>query len=402
MAAMDHRCLPPAAECSQPDYAGGSIVNLMSSIAGALGANAGGSVPLRDGALDALVRARGRIVLLVVDGLGFHRLMTTAAARGALRSHLRGSLTSVFPSTTASAVTTFLTGLAPGQHGLTGWHMWFPAHQTVGAILPYRTRVGDRPLTALGIEPEQMFAYPSFFERLPVRSFSVAPARIASSVFNRHHCRGAQIRGYDSIEHLFELALGCLRASADPCYVYAYYADYDSVAHEHGVDSRQCDHLLRRVDELLAAFLARAGSLDATVIVTADHGFIDSPPSHVVELEAHPRIRALLRAPLCGERRAAYCYVQPGMAEAFEQTVGAELAGRAWACPSQTLIEAGWFGPAPHHRDLLARAGDYTLLMRDRWTIKEWLPGEERHRQLGVHGGVSEAEMTVPLVIAQP
>jgi hypothetical protein len=27
--------------------------------------------------------------------------------------------------------------------------------------------------------------------------------------------------------------------------------------------------------------------------------------------------------------------------------------------------------------------------------------GEQRHRQIGVHGGVSEDEMTVPLVVAQ-
>ena len=94
----------------------------------------------------------------------------------ALRAHLRGSLTSVFPSTTATAITTFLTGLAPAQHALTGWHMWFAEQATVGAILPFRTRVSDRPLTALGIEPEHALR-PSArsFERLPVRSYAVAP-----------------------------------------------------------------------------------------------------------------------------------------------------------------------------------------------------------------------------------
>jgi Type I phosphodiesterase / nucleotide pyrophosphatase len=384
-----------------PDYGGGSIVNLMTSIAAGLGVSDPAGVPLTTAAWSALLCERARIILLVVDGLGYRRLTTTPGCN-ALRAHLRGSLTSVFPSTTASAITTFLTGLAPSQHALTGWHIWFPEQATVGAILPYRSRVGDRPLTALGIEPEQLFTHRSFFQRLPVRSYAIAPERILGSVYNRAHCRGAELRGYASLEQLFEASLNCLRFSHERCYVYAYYADYDSTAHEHGVDSRPALRLLQRVDEAFGAFLHAAAGLDATVIVTADHGFIDSPPPSIVELDRHPRLQILLRAPLCGERRAAYCYVQPDATEQFEQYIASELSQQAWACSSKTLIDAGWFGPAPPHAALAQRTGDYTLVMKDNWTIKQWLPGEQRHRQIGVHGGVSEDEMLVPLVIASP
>ena len=36
--------------------------------------------------------------------------------------------------------------------------------------------------------------------------------------------------------------------------------------------------------------------------------------------------------------------------------------------------------------------------MKDDWTIKDWLPGERHYPMLGVHGGISNAEMTVPLI----
>jgi len=384
-----------------PDYSGGSIVNLMASIAAALGPADADSVPLHSRELSALLAQRGRVILLVVDGLGYRRLATTAAC-SALRAHLRGSLTSVFPSTTATAITTFLTGLAPSQHAITGWHMWFAEQATVGAILPYRTRVSDRPLTALGIEPEKLFDHRSFFQRLPVRSYAIAPERILASVYNRAHCNGAQLCGYASLEELFESTLNCLRFTDERCYIYAYYADYVSIAHEHGVDSRHALRLLQCLDAAFDAFLTKAAGLDATVIVTADHGFIDSPPARIVELDAHPGLQRLLRVPLCGERRAAYCYLHPGAADAFEQYITGTLSEQARAYPSKTLIEAGWFGPGPAHADLAQRVGDYTLVMKDNWTIKEWLPGEQRHRQIGVHGGVSEDEMTVPLVVALP
>jgi type I phosphodiesterase/nucleotide pyrophosphatase len=384
-----------------PDYGGGSIVNLMGSIAAALDASDAVSLPLRDAELSTRLGERKRIVLFVVDGMGCRRL-TAAAPRGAMQAHLRGSLTSVFPSTTASAITTFLTGLAPAQHGLTGWHMWFAEQATVGAILPFRARVSDRPLTALGIDPAAVFDHRSFFERLPVRCYAVAPERIVSSVFNRAHSTGAQPCAYGSLEQLFNVTLNCLRTRSELCYIYAYYADYDSVAHEHGADSRRAMRLLQRFDDAFGAFLTAAAGLDATVLVTADHGFIDSPPQRVIDLDQHRALQTMLSAPLCGERRAAYCYVRPECAETFEQYIAQELGEQAWLHRSQTLSEQGWFGLGQPHAQLAQRVGDYTLVMKANWTIKEWLPGEQRHHQLGVHGGVSEDEMTVPLIVAQP
>ena len=40
--------------------------------------------------------------------------------------------------------------------------------------------------------------------------------------------------------------------------------------------------------------------------------------------------------------------------------------------------------------------------MRDGYAIRDWVPGEKRLRQVGVHGGVSHEEMRVPLVVVPP
>ena len=392
---------PLATAESLPDYAGGSILNLVTTIATALGAPPGPYPGLRHPDLDRLLASRDRVVLIVVDGLG-HGYLTRGYPGSSLCRYLRGSLTSVFPSTTATAITAFLTGLAPAQHAITGWHMYIPEVATVGAVLPLRTRASNRPLTALGLVPSRFFDQPSLFDCLPVRSFVVSPERIVNSEFNRHHSGRAERRGYSSREQLFDSILSCLRAAEDRRYVYAYYADFDSIAHEHGVDSRQADLVMRRFDAAFSAFLAQAAGLDATVIVTADHGFIDSPPDRVIELDDHPGLQATLGLPLCGERRAAYCYVHPEKMRDFERYVQDVLAEQVRLCSSETLIAEGWFGPGPPHARLKERVGDYTLVMQDDWTIKDWMAGEARHRHIGVHGGLSTDEMMVPLVVVQP
>ena len=68
---------------------------------------------------------------------------------------------------------------------------------------------------------------------------------------------------------------------------------------------------------------------------------------------------------------------------------------------SAELAGDGWFGPPPFTPRLAERIGDYTLLMRENWTIKDWLPAEKRYSMLGVHGGVSADEMRVPLLAVE-
>ena len=103
----------------RPDYQGGSIANLMSSIAAARGYRSSMYPVLSLDGADNL-HSYTNIVLLVIDGLGYNYVVNKGEG-GVLQRHLKGRMTSVFPSTTATAIPTFLTGNPPQQHGLIGW-----------------------------------------------------------------------------------------------------------------------------------------------------------------------------------------------------------------------------------------------------------------------------------------
>jgi hypothetical protein len=75
------------------------------------------------------------------------------------------------------------------------------------------------------------------------------------------------------------------------------------------------------------------------------------------------------------------------------------LEDRADVVPSERLVEEGWFGPGEPHPRFAERIGDVTLLMRGRATVKDWTPGESRHLHIGNHGGTSEDEMLIPLIL---
>ncbi len=378
-----------------PDYAGGSLVNLVSSIATALGAGTP-YPPLAALPSEALAGAR-HLVLLVVDGLGFDAL---SERPGALRDHLRGTLTSVFPSTTASAIPTFLTGLAPQQHGLTGWHMYLRELGAVVAPLPFRTRAGHQGLRAAGVTPATLFGLAPLFDRLPCACHVVSPRQIVHSDFNVALSGRAKRHAYDNLDDMFATIAGLLQADAPRRYVYAYWPQLDALAHEYGCRSEAVAEAFDALDAGFATLVEAAKRSGSTVVVTADHGFVDTSAAETIDLDDHPALRDTLLLPLCGEPRVAYAYVRDGQAGRFEDYLATHLADRVDVFRSETLVEQGWFGPGVAHPALARRLGDYVLLPRGRGILRDWLQGEPRYTHVGVHGGASAAEMTVPLVVA--
>lgn len=381
-----------------PEYQNGSIVNLMGSLVLGLGGAATGYAPLDCLAPEEIGEYR-QVVLMVVDGLGCN-FLARKRRRSSLDELTRTRLTSVFPSTTAAAITTFLTGAAPQQHGLTGWHMYFRELGAVLAVLPGVPRYGGVPLKEAGVDVAKFFGQRSVFDRLPVEGYVVSPRRIAHSDFNLAHHGRADIRPYDTQDDFFLGVAKLLRANHHRKFVYAYWADLDRISHEAGAFSAETEWHFTSWEEGFRRFLKYVEGTGSLVIVTADHGFIDTDESHSIDLDDHPELADCLALPLCGERRVAYCYVKPNRMERFESYVRSELDAAAELRRSSELIEQGWFGTGTPHPRLADRVGHYTLVMKENYVIKDWLPNERRYEHIGVHGGVSEEEMWVPLIVA--
>ncbi|HTQ78020.1 MAG TPA: alkaline phosphatase family protein [Burkholderiales bacterium] len=368
----------------RPDYSGGGFVNLIASITAARG-GAPRHAPLAALPPATLERAEN-LVLLIVDGLG----------DGYLREHGgRGAISAVFPSTTASAITTSFTGATPLEHGLTGWFTYFSETACVAAPLPFERR-GDRRLLALS--PEALFAEPSLFDGVASRVIVVSWRGIIDSPYNRHHCGRAERLAYDDLAGLVAQTVAAVKSGRGRKLVYAYWPEFDRLAHQHGVASAEVQAQFEAIDAAFGGLLARLAATDTVVVATADHGFLDCPLEDAVELPA--ALAAQLRFPLCGERRVAFCHVHEP--QRFAREAAAFLGTRAEVRPSRELAAEGWFGDGRPHARFAERIGDVALLMRGRATVKDWVAGESRHLHIGNHGGTSEDEMRIPLVVAQP
>ncbi len=374
------------------DYAGGGLVNLVASLMASRGAQP------RHAALRALppqsIEQARNVVLLIVDGLGDNYLMQRGAGSELARRR-RAAITSVFPPTTASAITTSYTGCTPLEHGLTGWYTYFGEAGCVSAALPFKSRGDNLSLRCRGFTPQRAYPQRSLFAALPVRSIVVTYRDIIDSDYNRKHCEGAERRAYDTVEELVAEVESAVKSGPERKFVYAYWPEYDAISHRFGAHSAEALQRFAQIDAAFGTLVTRLAGTESAIIATADHGFIDIAPEESLELPAE--LYPLLRFPLCGERRVAYCHVHSPTE--FAGKARQWLGERADVRASRELVDEGWFGPGTPHPRLAERLGDVALVMRGRYTVKDWTPGEPRYMHIGNHGGTSEDEMMIPLIV---
>ena len=103
--------------------------------------------------------------------------------------------------------------------------------------------------------------------------------------------------------------------------------------------------------------------------------------------------------PLSCEPRNVFCYIKNGFNSVFEEYIKKHFSNSIELHKSIELLENGYFGNGVKHPNIKDRIGDYTLIMKDNFIMKDRIPGESESFKIGNHGGLSHNEMFVPLII---
>ena len=375
---------------TKPDYSN-NIVNLMSSIGEASGVSSP-YAPLD--LLDSLKESKN-IVLMIVDGLGYNYLCKYGNGTTLLKN-LKGSITSVFPPSTGSAITSFLTGLPPQQHGVVGWYVHLQEYGLVSRILPYTNAV-DGNIIDLPIS--KVIDVKGIFRDIKREYSMIYDRHIVDSVYTRNLAGSARRIGYSDIDTYFEIISYSISKTKKRSYIYSYWPTLDSISHILGCESPEAKEHLQEFDGKLQSFVESIADSDTTLILTADHGFNDVSLENTIYTRDHPKLMDCLSLPVCGDTRTGFCYVRLSKVTDFERYIENNLHGIYNLQKSEDMIRDGWFGLNDAHPMLQHRVGDYTLTFNEGHALLNYFPGLEPPEMLGHHGGVSSDEMNVPLIV---
>ena len=376
-----------------------NLVDVARAVAAAGGARNVDLSPFARGLVDSL-EEREHLVLILADGLGMEMLEREEAA-GSLREHLYGEVRTVFPSSTAVALTSLATGEWPATHAVTGW--WTHIEEIGGpaTILQYRRRSDDRTLTDLGVDPDAALPVPSLIARMRRPAHVLMPRNIAGSVYSRYWTGGAAASAYPSLAGTYGAIMQAVMGADEPTFIYVYVPHIDNEAHHGGPESIGARAAIVAINRLVADLNAALGR-STRLVVTADHGHLRVAPEDRFMIRDSDGIPALLASAPSGDARVLEFHVRPGEHEHFEERFRASFGDRFFLLTTDEVEELRLLGPDPITPATRQRIGDFMAISRGDAVLGYYASEASRQglRQLSHHAGLTPAEMRIPLVVA--
>lgn len=376
-----------------PRYDGESIVSLSNSILKAFGAHEKAN-PLNDVELHG-----NKIILILVDALGWvglEKMSNIDDVRWFLGKSRQ--LTSVFPSVTATALTSLSTGVTPGMHGVLGTILFMNEFGSMVntlnmSIAPSGSR--DDVLN-LGHDLGQLYHDDTIFEeagRHGIKSAVVVPKGIGGSGISHILYKGANVLEYYT---LFDALTTSINAMDTHQFVYLYLTHLDTIQHTYGPSSHHYGYALIETMHILRRFSEKLPN-NSSLIITADHGQIDVEPEKVVDLRKHNELLNYLSLPPFGEPRALQLklmdksHVEP-VKDYFKKFL--PMVDLYDLNQAETLLGG-------LNEKVRRRMGDLIAVPRDSTTLIYLLkPSDDKLMKFrGHHAGLSREEMAIPLFI---
>ncbi|NNE12760.1 MAG: PglZ domain-containing protein [Ilumatobacter sp.] len=325
-----------------------------------------------------------QVVLLVLDGLGWDQLQERRDLAPALSELHGGRITTVAPTTTATALSSIATGLSPSEHGLIGYRM-----VVGGEVMNVLRWAVDGENRRRAYVPRDVQRFPAFLgEPVPV----VSPAELGDSAFSEAHLTGSKHVGYRAPSSIC-IEVADLLANGER-FVYAYYAGIDKIAHERGFGPFY-DAELKTADRLVADMLALLPK-GAALLVTADHGQV-SVGDNVI----HPSDALLAHVGMqSGEGRFRWLHAERGAERDLLEAARDEFGSTGWVVSREQMLAEHWFGPTMSPQ-VVQRLGDVAVLARDDVSYHD--PNDSGPFELVCrHGSLTSAEVYVPLIAGMP
>lgn len=396
-----------------PAYAEGTFADVPTSALAKLNGEFEDTLPER--AFAGVDTGAEHVVVLVLDGLGWDQwardrreapFLQTLTEQGRVTP-----LTSIYPSETAAAITTLHTGVKPIEHGLLGWHAYLREIDESVFTLPFETRDGD-PVTDEHPDAGADLLYKADSLSVPaeaagIDTYGLQPASHVESVYTKSTYGPATLLTYDSLPSFAVSLRHHIESTTGPAYTVAYVPHIDTVAHRVGTEAdayratvSAIGHVLERelVDRLDPETAA-----ETLLLTTADHGHLDTGPHTRVDLEADlggvaeylERDPSGEPIPPQGGPRNVQFHVRDGQVPALRKHL--ETSMPCLTFDREEYLDRGLFGPGDPSPAFERRAPDLVAVHLDSavWDDPEGL------QHVGVHGGLTRAEMLIPLGVAR-
>ena len=377
-------------EIKYPDY-NNSILNLITSILKYY------NVQTNHTSLEVLDRKLEKgyknIVFIVLDGMGEH-ILGNMSKDGFFKNNEVACITSVYPSTTTAALTTYYSGKPPYESGWIAWSQYFKEYGRALDMLSHKESYQGDSLKNSKINVfDTIVKYESIFNKIEKASPNVKAYEITPDYSDVRAKRSIRA---NSIEQICENIKDICSFEGDK-FIMAYCDNPDGLLHKYGCSSKEAKEMIQTAESCIEGMCKNLLD-DTIVIISADHGHKDI--KKVYNLLDYPEIQDCLIMPASLESRSVAFWVKEDRKKDFEELFNKEFAGDFLLLSKEQVLEKNLLGFGNKHKKIDDFIGNYLALSISDAIIKlETYLAEGKTVKKSTHCGLTIDEMEVPLIV---
>ncbi|MEM0117046.1 MAG: alkaline phosphatase family protein [Conexivisphaerales archaeon] len=394
----------------RPNYSGFGLANLPPSILASLGCRWDGPAPLNRNVFP-IDSGRNTVVLILVDALGWNLLKKSRNQIGHLMSLMNDftpmPLTTVFPSTTSTVLTTLNTATTPAKHGIVGYSMYIKELGAICNMLDFKiiNAPKDESIFEKGFAPDMILGVPTIYQRLlnqGVQSYVLTKNYLLNSGLSRATHAGAGAIGYVDVGDMFVILRKLLEREVNrPKYVFVYWPSVDTTSHTFGPWSEETLAEMRSFffsfgEEFLSKVSSEA-KRDMLVLITGDHGHSSIRNGGVYDVLSDKYMMNMLTLPPTGDSRASFLHLKNGKVEEAIEYLSGMADNGFHSVLANDLRKEELLGSDALKPGLLDKLGDLLVLPEAGRAIFYPFKNEKTFTQKGSHAGLTDDELFVPL-----
>lgn len=319
------------------------------------------------------------VVVILFDGMGSLIIDDILKKDDFFIKNKISNITSVFPSTTTAATTSFLTGLNPNEHGWLGWNMYIkPLDKTI-TLFTGKEKVSKLECDEFNEIKENLYSYDIVDE---INDKSVYRA-IKLFPFGDNK--------YETLDQMLNIIESETNKDGKKL-IYAYDDEPDGSMHDFGSNSPEVEELIIERNHKVEKLVEKLH--DTIVFVIADHGHMSVDLVHLEE--DYPELYNMLERTTSIECRAVSFKVKDTYKDEFKKTFNKYLGNDFNLLTKEQVLESHIFGEGNNDNIYFEDAiGDYIAIASE---SSKAILTKGNSDMISMHGGNSNREIYVPLI----
>lgn len=334
------------------------------------------------------------VIFLILDGLGEH-ILNPVSPDGYLKKHQIDLVTSVYPSTTTAALTSYYSGKPPIETAWIAWSQYFKEYGRALDMFSHNESYMREPLKKPLMDVfKTIMNYETIFEKIEKASPDVKAYEIEPEYAERRALRSMKA---NNIDELF-MNIKDLCNLPDRKFILAYSDNPDGLLHKYGTTSEEACNFIKETENKIEE-MCNGFDEDTLLIISADHGHKDIEKAYT--LLDYPEIQECLIMPAYLESRVLTFWVKDDMRENFVERFNKVFENEFWLMTREEFLDKYHFlGYGEKHYKIDDFIGHYMALSTAGSMIRlETFLAEGKPVKKSTHCGLSKEEMEVPVFV---